>query len=236
MDSYDKILYLSYVKDTFLENSKIYKYETRNWNNNIQFLTYYYKPEINKEYHRQDVHILNIEDISSDNNYIKYKRAFDINELLDDCTQYDDALIYIENIIKKNLKKMITKEDFIERERQTIKVGSHVYYNNFGGIVTYKHQGSKKGDTFTILCNNTYYKYVPLSKLVKRNVKTYTNEELNTIPDSFKKHSTKKLLKLREEYYHTKQEIPITLRMELSTREHVATKNDKKSKKTVCNK
>lgn len=236
MDSYDKILYLSFVKDTVLINSKIYKYEIRYWKSSTQFLVYHYKSDIDNDYHKPQIHIIDIDTISNDNNYIKYKRSFDINELLDDCTQYDEALAYIEKIIKKNHKKMILKEDIIERERQTIKVGSHVYYNNFGGIVTYKHQGIKKGDTYTILCNNTYFKYVPLSSLVKRNIRTYSQEELSTIPNWMKKRSTKNLLKLREEYYHTKQEIPQTLRMELSQREHVLTKNDKKKKKTICNK
>lgn len=234
MDSYDIILYLSYIIEELQEVNNDIKIHSYYIHNDYIVINYYIN-ELSKKYHQEKSNTYKISVLEKTPKFIIFKRNYEINEVLDDIINYDEALTYLDKIFLKNRNNMITKEMAIEREREEITIGTKILYKNNLGVVTYQHQGSKLMRKFTILINNnTYVKYVPLYELIKKDdVIRYTKEQMEIIPKSLKELSTKSLLKLRKRYYKHRLEIPEVLRMELSTREHVITKNDKKNKKTI---
>ena len=194
MDSYEKILILSYIKDINLnENEKIISY-------NI------YDKDIRVKYCRKNnlsgcdeimSYSPNYDELLEVNSFQIYKRNFYVEEILEDDINYDAALLYLENIFEKNRKKVYTLTDKINDERKLIDVGSQVMYRTQNGIVTYKHnQKSGEEQKFTIKSGSVITKYVPLSYLVKKNVKVYSKEQIDSVPKMYKEMNTKKLLQM----------------------------------------
>jgi hypothetical protein len=153
--------------------------------------------------------------------FIIWLRDYKISEINDeslDTFSHEDRLkielLRIQSHFDSNKKKVITREEAIKERNKNLKEGDRVYFNTMPGIISYKHKGDEL--KFTINVKNTYYKYVPASKLIPRIKKDLSHIE---VPKKYQEMSTTQLLNLRR--YGS---LPDVIKAELNKREHIKRK------------
>jgi len=197
-----------------------------------------------------------------DNELKKMQRTFNLDSLLDDSETFDiESEIYSDEQLNKlsklrddnkiKLPRCITMKDYYS----TFKPGDKVYFNKEAGIITYCHEPNKRGELqFTVkvrgeettLINpfeRLYTRYLSKGRqelrLSKRSVTNYENVEVS---EEVKSLSTKELLNYLRLINRSAWDcIPdyideMYIRAELSTREHVPNKIEKKQKRNIVKK
>jgi len=154
--------------------------------------------------------------------FIIWLRNYKITEINDesfDAFSHEDRLkielLRIQSHFDSNKKKVISRNDAINQHNKNLKEGDRVYFNTMPGIISYKHKGDEL--KFTINVKDTYYKYVPASKLYPRIKKDLSHIE---VPKKYQEMSTTDLLRLRT----THGVLPDVIKAELSKREHIKKK------------
>jgi hypothetical protein len=91
----------------------------------------------------------------------------------------------------KSIQKIL--EDTIIEYSKSFNIGDRVYYNNYNGIITFKHQYTNGPQLWSVKTGDTEHRYINGSLLKKREVK-----DLSYIPidKELDKLSTVKLLKM----------------------------------------
>jgi len=101
----------------------------------------------------------------------------------------------------------------------SFKVGEHVYYNGYHGIITFKHKSKTNLCLWTVKVGNTEYRYVEGIKLKTRKVRDLSKMPLD---EKLNKLSTEKLLKMYKRSLVVNKGIGnIEIKRILNEREHV---------------